>query len=50
MHNSSSSKPKIKAVQDSYGKEQCASNEKPPHSLRKASEDMGEPCNEASKT
>jgi len=39
--------PKIKAVQYSNWEEDCTSQQEAPHCLRKASEDVCEPCNEA---
>jgi hypothetical protein len=46
VHDVSLTKPEIKAVQYSYGKEYCASQQEAPHCLSKASEDVCEPCNE----
>jgi hypothetical protein len=39
--------PKIKTVQYSYGKENCASHQKTPHRLSKTSKDVRKPCNKA---
>jgi hypothetical protein len=41
-------KPKVKAVQYSYWKEDCASNQESPHGMRKAGEDVRKPCDKAS--
>jgi hypothetical protein len=45
-----SRKPQIKAVQDSYWKENRASNQEAPHCICKARKDVREPCNEARNT
>jgi hypothetical protein len=45
-----SGKPKIKAVQDPDGEEDCASKKESPHGLSKACEDVCEPCGKACQT
>lgn len=41
IHDCSLAKPQIKAMQDSNWKQQCASNQKAPKTLSKASKHMG---------
>jgi hypothetical protein len=45
-----SRKPQIKTVQDSNRKENCPGKQEPPHGMRKTSEYVREPCNQAGNT